>query len=171
MELLQQLEGESLGNQLVESDAEPGEIWRGFVFNIDELSLAVPFVGEFEIIPCGELSPLPIAKSWIKGMTNIRGEIYTIVDFSEFIGKKPVRTTKGCNLLLLPDTGLKSALLIESVVRLKSFSADLPTVNVESFHSGLAPYLSAVINDGEINWGVINIQGLSDSADFSCIEI
>jgi len=74
VELLQQLESESLGIQFAEeSDTASGESWRGFVFRLDELNLVVPFLDGFEVVPCKDLSPLPLAKSWIKGLTNIRG--------------------------------------------------------------------------------------------------
>jgi len=169
LELFQQLESDSQGNQLLEEQEDAAETWRGFVFNLENLTLVAPFVGEFEIISCKEVFPLPMAKSWIKGMTNIRGEIYSVVDFSEFMGKKPVRTIKGCNLLLLPDRLLKSALLIDSQVRLQSFASNLNTADVEILGPGVAPYLSTVLVDGEKLFGVLDIQALMDSDRFSNI--
>ncbi len=164
--LFRQLENDSLGDQLVDQDVRPGEFWRGFVFKVDELDLVLPLFRGFEIVPCQELSPLPMVKSWVKGMTNIRGEIYTVVDFSEFIGKKPVRATKNCNLFLLPDVRMKSALLIESRVGLQSFSSELRVCATDSLHPGLTPYLGTVLVDEGLNRGVIDIRALCDADRF-----
>ena len=169
VELFRLLESDNLGNQLLEEPEDAAEVWRGFVFKVEDLTLVAPFVGEFEIIPCKEIFPLPLAKSWIKGMTNIRGEIYSVVDFSEFIGKKPVRTTRGCNLILLPDRLLKSALMINSQVRLQSFGSNMTTANIGTLGPGLVPYLSTVLVDGDQHYGVLDIQALIESDQFSSI--
>jgi chemotaxis signal transduction protein len=169
VELFRMLESDNLGNQLLEEPVDASEVWRGFVFKVENLTLVAPFVGEYEIIPCNEIFPLPLAKSWIKGMTNIRGEIYSVVDFSEFIGQKPVRTTRGCNLILLPDRQLKSALMINSQVRLQSFSSNMATANTEILGPGLVPYLSTVLVDGDQQYGILDVQALMESAVFSSI--
>jgi twitching motility protein PilI len=169
LDIFQQLEQESLGNQLAESEEISGETWRGFIFNIDGIEIVVPFAGEFEIVPMRTLSPLPMAAKWVRGMTNIRGEIYTIVDFSEFIGQRPVRNLKNANLFLLPDSGLKSALLINSRISLRTFSAELPTTSKDAFNTSLAPYLSTVVVDDSTKWGVLDVDLLSKSAQFNQI--
>ncbi len=169
LDIFQQLENDSLGNQLTDAEAVAGEVWRGFVFNVDGLDLAVPFLGEFGIVPNQEMFAVPMASSWVKGMTNVRGEIYTVVDFSEFIGRKPVRMTKRCNLLLLPDSGLKSALLLDGRISLRTFSFDLPLASNDLFYSKLAPYLSRVVVDGDKQWGVLDVEALCGSRKFSQI--
>ena len=171
IELFRLLESDNLGNQLLEDPEDAAQVWRGFVFTVDKFTLVAPFVGEFEIIPCKEIFPLPMAKSWIKGMTNIRGEIYSVVDFSEFIGQKPVRTTKGCNLILLPDRLLKSALLIKSQVSLQSFGSTMMAADVDILGPGLVPYLSTVLVDGDQLYGVLDIQALMNSDQFSNIAM
>lgn len=167
LDILLEMENDSLGNQLADADAVPGEVWRGFVFNVDGLDLAVPFLGQFGIVPSQELFALPMVNSWVKGMTNIRGEIYTVVDFSAFIGRKQVRTMKGCNLLLLPDPLLKSALLLDSRISLRSFADDLPLSSTDLFYPKLTPYLSRVIVDGDKQWGVLDVDALCKSREFS----
>ncbi len=171
IELFRRLEQGSLGNQLAQEDIVLGETWRGFVFTLADLNIVVPFVGEYEIVPYQEISPLPLAKNWVKGMTNIRGEIYTVVDFSEFMGKSPIRRTKNCNLLLLPYTNLKSALLIEGSVRLQSFSTELTALDIDEAHSGMTPFLRAVLEDNNQSWYVIDIEKLTKSVQFTEIGL
>ncbi len=169
LKLFQSLENASLGNLLDDSAIVSQASWRGFVFKIEELSLAIPFDGEFEIVPAQELSPLPMTQPWLLGMTNIRGNIYTLIDFSHFIGRRLVRLNSRCNFLLLPDVGLKSGLVLDGRISLRSFSADLIDDDQVSLDSGLNPYLSKVFDDNNEKFGVIDIDSLCNSPEFANI--
>ena len=72
-------------------------------------------------------------------------------------------------MILLPDVHLKSALLLESPVRLQSFDRNLPISDVQTQDSQLTPYLRGVLIDKVRHWGVIDIDVLSNSAPFSNI--
>ncbi len=130
------------------------------------MNLAVPCADGFEIVSVRELSPLPMARDWVRGMQNIHGEIHTVVDFAAFIGLAPTPATHTCNLLALPDAGLKSALLIAGRIRVKSFSCALPQADCGQFHEKLAPYLNRVVVDQGQPCGVIDVEALCGSRDF-----
>jgi hypothetical protein len=72
-------------------------------------------------------------------------------------------------LILLPDRQLKSALMINSQVRLQSFSSNMATANTEILGPGLVPYLSTVLVDGDQQYGILDVQALMESAVFSSI--
>ena len=171
IDLLAGLEQANLGNQLDDPDKQVGDFWRGFVFQVEELNIAVPFAGEFEIVPAQEVARLPLTQPWVIGMTNIRGEIYTLVDFSAFIGRKPIRVNPKCHFLLLPDPVLKSALVLDSRIRLRTFSVDLQNETRAWPDSGLDPYLERVIIDDDEKWGVLDIMALCDAPEFQRIGV
>ena len=171
VDLLRGIEQANLGNQLDDPAQHAGDFWRGFVFQVEELNIAVPFAGEFEIVPAQETSSLPLTQPWVVGMTNIRGEIYTLVDFSAFIGRKPIRISPKCHFLLLPDPELKSGLVLASRIRLRTFSADLQSELGTSLDYGLDPYLERVINDDNETWGVMDIMALCDAPEFQRIGV
>jgi twitching motility protein PilI len=67
-----------------------------------------------EVIPVPAIAPVPLTKPWFRGMTNIRGNLYSVIDFSAFLGGKAVATGGDARLLLVGDrmrTG--AALLVE----------------------------------------------------------
>ena len=39
-----------------------------------------------EVIPAPPLAPVPLTKPWFLGVANIRGNLYTVVDFAGFLG-------------------------------------------------------------------------------------
>ena len=171
--LLQRLETESIGDRAISLEQQYTEVWRGFVFELDDLQLVVPFDGGYEIIPCGPVIPLPLTKDWVRGMTNIRGEIYTVVDIGGFLGMEPLRTLRDTNLFLLPDQRLRSALVIRSKISLRTFVKDLPQIAPDSLDADLAPYLNTVVTseDGTQKWGVLNLQAVMKNEEFTKIGI
>ncbi|MGH2362725.1 MAG: chemotaxis protein CheW, partial [bacterium] len=73
-----------------------------------------------EIIPVPPVTPVPLTRPWFKGMTNIRGNLYCVVDFSAFLGGAPAPITDQSRLLLIGGrfrTG--SALLIDRSLGLR----------------------------------------------------
>ena len=159
----------SQGNQLGDAQDAEADQWRAFIFKVDETDVAVPAVGEFEIVPAQEVVPVPLSMSWVRGMTNVRGDIYTVVDFSEFIGGKKSRVGPGTNLFLLPDKQLRSALLISGRVSLRSFSVDAPLGSKYNLPERLRPYVGSVIRAEESLWGVLDVEKLCSSPAFARI--
>ena len=164
--VLQTPEQERPGNRTSGEPESQTGTWRGFVFNVGQLSLAAPCADGLEVVSVRELSPVPMAQDWIRGMQSIHGEIYTVVDFAAFIGLAPTPVAWTCNLLALPDAGLKSALLIAGRISTRSFSSALPLGDCGQFHVNLNPYLSAVVVDQGQQWGVVDVDALCGSRDF-----
>ena len=76
-----------------------------------------------------------------------------------------------CHFLLLPDPVLKSALVLDSRVRLRSFSVDLQNEAEVWPDSGLDPYLERVITDDDEKWGVLDIMALCGAPEFQRIGV
>ena len=171
LSLLQKLEADSIGDRAISLEQQYTEVWRGFVFELDNHQLVVPFDGGYEIIPCGPVIPLPLTKNWVRGMTNIRGEIFTVVDIGGFLGREPLKSLRDTNLFLLPDQRLRSALVLKSKISLRTFVKDLPQVAPDEFDPELAPYLNTVVTseDGSQKWGVLNLQEIMRAEDFTKI--
>lgn len=74
-----------------------------------------------EVIPVPSMTPVPLARAWIRGVTNIRGNLYSVVDFPAFLGGAPAPITDQSRLLLIGErfrTG--SALLIDRLLGLRN---------------------------------------------------
>lgn len=72
----------------------------------------VDLVDTGEILPVPPLSPVPLTRPWFRGIANLRGTLYGIVDFAGFHAAPPVVATGLARLLVLhPRHGVNSALL------------------------------------------------------------
>ena len=54
-----------------------------------------------EVLPVPRIAPLPLTQPWFRGVANIRGNLYSVVDFPAFLGQRPVAASEQSRLLLL----------------------------------------------------------------------
>ncbi len=88
-----------------------------------------------EVLPVPSITPIPLSKSYFRGVCNVRGNLYGVVDFSAFMERAPVTPNVENRLLLLPHTVVHgSALLVSRMAGLRNAenfkllerSSDLP---------------------------------------------
>ena len=73
-----------------------------------------------EVIPAPAITPVPLTKPWFRGVANIRGKLYGVVDFPAFLGGAPVAPGEQVRLLLLGDKfRMGSALLVDRLLGLR----------------------------------------------------
>jgi twitching motility protein PilI len=74
-----------------------------------------------EVVPLPPLTTVPLTKPWFAGIANIRGTLYSVVDFSAFRGREPTRRNANARLLLVGARhGTNSALLVDRTLGLRS---------------------------------------------------
>ena len=117
-----------------------------------------------EIIPVPRITPVPLTRTWFKGMTNIRGKLYCVVDFSEFLGGAPAALTDQSRLLLIGDrfrTG--SALLVDRSLGLRNPSE----LQKRSNGNVAKPWVRAEFTDPDGGgWKELDISKLVQHPDF-----
>src|SRR3954466_7438295 len=73
-----------------------------------------------EVLPVPKLTAAPLIKPWYAGVANVRGSLYSVVDFGAFRGAAPVRLGPDSRLLLCASRlGLNAALLVDRILGLR----------------------------------------------------
>lgn len=73
-----------------------------------------------EVIPPPLIAPVPLTRPWFRGLTNIRGNLYSVVDLASFHGAEPTPQTADTRLLLVGERyGINTALLVHRMMGLK----------------------------------------------------
>lgn len=67
-----------------------------------------------EVIPVPPLTPVPLTRRWFRGLVNIRGNLYSVIDFAHFCGAEPTRESGDNRLVLVSDRYSTSAALLVS---------------------------------------------------------
>jgi twitching motility protein PilI len=77
-----------------------------------------------EIIPLTPLTNVPLTKPWFAGIANIRGNLYSVADFSAFQGKEATPQNASSRLLLVGTRhGSNAALLVTRMLGLRNVEA------------------------------------------------
>jgi twitching motility protein PilI len=74
-----------------------------------------------EVMPVPPITAVPLARAWFRGVANVRGNLYSVVDFSEFLGTGASRGSEQARLVLLGERFRSAAaLLVERSLGLRN---------------------------------------------------
>jgi len=84
----------------------------GFQVGADNWFVALHQVNE--VIPVPPAVPVPLTHSWFRGVANVRGNLYSMVDFSAFQGGEPIAAGMERRVILISDRLVGGAGLLVS---------------------------------------------------------
>lgn len=116
-----------------------------------------------EVLPMPPLFSVPLTHSWFAGMANIRGNLYSVIDFAAFRGEEPTPRTSHARLVLLgAKFGINAAILVHRMLGLRpqdTFS--------ESDESDGQPWVAGVLQDAEgRRWRRLDVPALLEDQKF-----
>jgi twitching motility protein PilI len=117
-----------------------------------------------EVIPVPPLTPVPLTRHWFKGLANVRGKLYSVVDFPAFLGGSPVGAGEHARLVLLNERfRTAAALLVDRSLGLRNptqLEARESDGETPAWHKG-----QYADEDGRI-WKELDVLQLAQSPDF-----
>lgn len=123
-----------------------------------------------EVLPLPTLTSVPLTQPWFAGVANIRGTLFSIVDFALWRGGEPTPRTAQTRLLLMgAREGLRSALLVQRAWGLRARD-DLQVVGKALSRGGFkSPLLDGAAETPA--WQGICLQDASTNACWTCLDI
>lgn len=74
-----------------------------------------------EVLPVPSIATVPLTQRWFRGVANIRGNLFSVVDLPGFLGGDSTPATTSARLLLIHSRHiLNSALLVNRMLGLRS---------------------------------------------------
>jgi twitching motility protein PilI len=74
-----------------------------------------------EVIPVPPIAAVPLTRPWFRGLANIRGNLFSVVDFAAFQGGEPTAHTPDARLLLVAERyNTSAALLVNRMLGLRN---------------------------------------------------
>lgn len=96
-------------------------------FRVGEANWLVSLSDTEEVIPVPPIVRVPGARRWFRGVANIRGNLFAVSDFSDFMGQGVTPESADCRLLIPHhDFGVNAALLVRSTLGLKNINRYQP---------------------------------------------
>jgi twitching motility protein PilI len=110
------------------------------------------------------LTGVPLTKPWFSGMANIRGTLYSVVDFSLFQGGEATPQNADSRLLIVGGRfGINSALLVNRTLGLRNIEQMEP----REVDADPRPWVGEQYSDPQGNvWKRLNLRNLLGQPDF-----
>ncbi len=112
-----------------------------------------------EIIPMAPFVPVPMTQSWFRGISNVRGKLYSITDFSAFQGQAPITPGVDRRVILIHEKLIEGAGLL--VTRMLGLRNPEQFTQVEAGNDTNRPWMKAIYKDAngapwhEIDLGIL----------------
>jgi twitching motility protein PilI len=76
-----------------------------------------------EIVAVGTITKVPLTQEWFLGLTNIRGNLISVIDLAHFRGQPPASIDKESRIVAFsPSLSFNSGLLVSRVMGLRNIS-------------------------------------------------
>lgn len=109
---------------------------------------------------------VPGAKSWIRGLSNVRGQLLPVVDLRAFLGAGSTAIGRATRVLVANHREIPAGLVVDEVMGFRrfyegEFSADLPPTLLRCER-----YLAGAFKRGAEVWPVFSVRSLLESQQF-----
>lgn len=136
-------------------------------FQVGEVSWLVNLADAEEVIPVPTIVKVPGARRWFRGVANIRGNLFAVSDFSDFMGQGVTPDHLDCRLLIPHhDFGVNAALLVHGTLGLKNIS-DFQLRGEPAPHPWIARQYA---DDSGTAWCDMDFGQLLGNAEFMKVE-
>lgn len=116
-----------------------------------------------EIFPVPRVTTVPLTQQWFRGLANVRGNLYSVIDFSLFCGGEPTRESADGRLMLVAEHfHVSTALLVSKMLGLRNVQQLRAEQSPAGHPWASTQYIDA---DGRI-WRELNIRDLVGRAEF-----
>src|SRR5450759_4949428 len=79
-----------------------------------------------EVIPVPAIMPVPLTQNWFRGVANVRGKLYSIGDFSAFLGSEAIGPGMERRAILISDKQIEGSGLMVSACSVCATRSNLP---------------------------------------------
>ena len=88
-----------------------------------------------EVLAVGAITPVPLTLPWFRGLANVRGNLFSVVDFSLFAAGQSATISADARLLLVAERfRVGAALLVEKMLGLRTLQNLQPDPAPAGFH-------------------------------------
>jgi twitching motility protein PilI len=167
-ELLRELERRSrTNNEGVAAEASAGREWVGVAFRIGGETFLIAREETREVLGYPpSVTRIPGAKSWIKGLANVRGQLLPLIDLRQFLGSGATAIGRNTRVVVVNHREVPAGLVVDEVHGFRrfaegEFSAEPPPTVIRC-----DSYLAGAFRRGGELWPVLSMKGLLESASF-----
>ena len=140
--------------------------WSGIGFRLGEAHLVSPMGHISEILEYPNLTRIPSAHSWVKGIANVRGSLLPVLDLSGFLGGEITKVHRRSRVLIIQSDDLSCGLMVDEVYGLRHFFEEEKLKDTSNLDTLVWSFLDGGYQQGGVDWGVFNMHDLIENPKF-----
>ncbi|HEX4947658.1 MAG TPA: chemotaxis protein CheW [Blastocatellia bacterium] len=139
------------------------------VFSLADARYAVPIGQVIEVGELERITPVPNVPDWVLGVTNLRGDIISVVDCGAFLHLHEKITLEMSSMCVVRNRNhdLTTTLLVDRIEGMMDLTEDLIVLPETCLGDHLIPYLQGVYDDAGQLLNVLNLEGMLSSMELS----
>lgn len=147
--------------------ADASDEWVGIGFRLGAESFVCARNDVREIIPLPEqITRVPGAKPWLRGIANVRGQLMTVVDLRAFLGAGTTMPDRRARLLLLASRDIPTGLIVDEVLGFRRFSQSELSEETPATVTRCESYLTGGFRRGSESWPRFSLNRLLEDEHF-----
>lgn len=134
------------------------------LFAIGDTQFAIPLPNTLEIGHQPDITPLPNLPKWVLGISNIRGEIISLINFKAFLGI-PSSGAKGeRRFIIIHNHKIKVGIIVDRIMGILSLDSSDGEIQGNPYRKGeIANYIKGAAVSGESVTNILDIDRLLSS--------
>ncbi len=173
--LLQEMERAVLMREKAQrkgGDSSSSNLWYGIGYLINGVHFVSPLKHVREVLLHTNVVAVPETHGWFKGVANSRGDLITVVDVADFLNWPAPSGGAAGRWMLINDTRLNCAIIVQEVMGLKQFRQSQTVRNKKAASSRtlsarVKPFLTGkVFRDDSNDWYELDLMKLSKDKRF-----
>lgn len=172
-DVLQDIESRSRGKALgLPQQLEVKRTWSGIGFRVGELLLVSSLGAISEILINISITKVPHAKSWVRGVANLRGTLAPVIDLKMFIeGGGAATKTRRSRTLVVSNDNLTVGLVVDEALGLRHFFDEERVGGISSLPDAYKQFVIGGYKQGNTQWGVFNMDKLVTHQQFLDVAV
>ena len=134
------------------------------LFSIEGTQFAIPLSNAIEVGHRPDITPLPNLPKWVLGISNIRGEIISLINFKAFLGI-PSSGTKGeQGFIIIYNQEIKVGIIVDRIMGILSIDRSDGEIQSNPYRKGeIANYIQGTAVSGKNVTNILDIDRLLSS--------
>src|SRR5713226_7713094 len=148
-------------------DASAGREWVGVAFRMGGETFLVAREETREVLGYpAAVTRIPGAKSWVKGLANVRGQLLPMLDLRQFLGSGSTSAGRNTRIVVVNHRDIPAGLMVDEVLGFRrfaetEFNAEPPPTVIRC-----DLYLAGAFRRGGEVWPVLSLKSLVESQSF-----
>jgi twitching motility protein PilI len=149
------------------TESETGKEWVGVAFRMGGETFLVAREETREVLgyPTA-VTRIPGAKSWVKGLANVRGQLLPMLDLRQFLGSGATSSGRNTRVIVVNHRDIPAGLMVDEVLGFRRFADDEFNPDPPPTVIRCETYLAGAFRRGGEVWPVLNLKILVESQSF-----